>query len=92
VTRKIQLRAPAGTLPSLRAAIDAGADGVYTGMRSLSNIRNFPGINFSVDELREGIDYAHGRGKEIYLAVNAFPQGSLLAGAFRDVETAVSRC
>jgi len=90
VTKKIQLRAPGGTLATLRTAIDAGADGVFTGLKSLSNIRNFPGINFSVDELREGLDYAHERGKEVYVAVNAFPQGGLVEGAFRDIETAVS--
>ena len=90
MTRKIQLRAPAGTLPSLRAAIDAGADGVFTGLRSLSNIRNFPGINFSTDELREGLEYAHGRGKEIYVAINAYPQGDTVDAVYRDIETAVS--
>lgn len=88
--RRIQLRAPAGTLPSLRAAVDAGADGVFTGLRSLSNIRNFPGINFSVEELREGLEYAHDRGKEIYVAINAYPQGELVQAVYRDIETAVS--
>ncbi|MDO8846772.1 MAG: peptidase U32 family protein [Coriobacteriia bacterium] len=88
--RKIQLRAPAGTLPSLRAAVDAGADGVFTGLRSLSNIRNFPGINFSVQELREGLEYAHERDKEIYVAINAYPQGDLVQAVYRDIETTVS--
>ncbi len=88
--QKIQLRAPAGTLPSLRAAIDAGADGVFTGLRSLSNIRNFPGINFTVDELREGIEYAHARGKEVYVAINSRPQGELVQAVYRDIEAAAS--
>lgn len=70
--------------------MDAGADGVFTGLRSLSNIRNFPGINFSVDELREGVEYAHSRGKEIYVAINSYPQGELVRGVYRDIETAVS--
>jgi len=90
VTRKIQLRAPAGTLPSLRAAVDAGADGVYVGMRSLSNIRNFPGINFSTDELREGLEYAHEHDKEVYVAINSCPQGDLVQTVYRDIETATS--
>ncbi|MRS11937.1 MAG: U32 family peptidase [Actinobacteria bacterium] len=87
---RIQLRAPAGTLPSLKAAVDAGADGVFTGLRSLSNIRNFPGINFSTEELREGLDYAHARGKGIYVAINSYPQGELVQTVYRDIEAAVS--
>lgn len=88
--RKIQLRAPAGTLAALKVAIRAGADGVYTGFKSRSNIRNFPGINFSTEELREAVDFVGDQGKEIYVAINAFPQGDLLEAAYRDVEVAVS--
>ncbi len=88
--KRIQLRAPAGTLASLKVAIDAGADGVYTGFKSLSNIRIFPGINFSVEELEEGIAYARERGREVYVAINAFPQGELVEGAYRDIAKAVS--
>lgn len=87
---KIQLRAPAGTLPSLKAAVDAGADGVFTGLRSLSNIRNFPGINFTPEELSEGIAYAHERDAEVYVAINAYPQGDSLQGVYKDIDTAVS--
>jgi collagenase-like PrtC family protease len=88
--KKIQLRAPAGTLASLKEAIKAGADGVFTGFKSRSNIRNFPGINFSEEELKEALDFAGGRGKEVYVAINAFPQGDLLEAAYRDVAKAVT--
>ncbi len=43
---KIQLNAPAGNLPSLIVAVDAGADSVYIGFRSPTNLRNLPGLNF----------------------------------------------
>jgi collagenase-like PrtC family protease len=88
--KRIQLRAPAGTLASLKVAIKAGADGVFTGFKSLSNIRNFPGINFTEEELKEALDFAGERGKEVYVAINAFPQGGLVEAAFRDIEKAVS--
>ncbi len=41
---KIQLNAPAGNLSSLMAAVDAGADSVYAGFRSPTNLRNLPGV------------------------------------------------
>jgi putative protease len=68
-----ELVCPAGTPAGLRAAIDAGADAVYCGFRNATNARNFPGLNFSVDELEEAIGYAHARNAKVLLAVNTFP-------------------
>ena len=51
----MQLVCPAGNLPALQAAIDAGADAVYAGFRDQTNARAFPGLNFSDEELRAGI-------------------------------------
>jgi hypothetical protein len=50
---KIQLNAPAGNLPSLIAAVDAGADSVYIGFQSATNLRNLPGLNFSLTEAKD---------------------------------------
>lgn len=69
----LELVCPAGTLASLRTAVDAGADVVYVGFADETNARNFPGLNFSRDGLREGIAYAHRHGTKVYLAVNTFP-------------------
>ncbi len=69
----LELVCPAGTPAALKAAIDAGADTVYLGFRDATNARNFPGLNFSRDELRHGLSYAHGRGRKVYLAINTFP-------------------
>lgn len=69
----LELVCPAGTPPALRAAIDAGADAVYVGFRDRTNARNFPGLNFDRDELSEGLAYAHGCGRKVYLAVNTYP-------------------
>ena len=38
--RRMQINAPAGDLPCLRAAVDAGADSVYIGFQSPTNLRN----------------------------------------------------
>ena len=70
----LELVCPAGTPPALRAAVDAGADAVYLGFRDETNARNFPGLNFSRDELGDGVAYAHGAGARVFLAINTFPR------------------
>jgi putative protease len=70
----IELVAPAGTPAALRAAIDAGADAVYAGFRDETNARNFPGLNFSREEMAEGARYAHERGRKLFIAINTFPE------------------
>ena len=71
----IELICPAGSLPSLKAAIDNGADGVYLGFKNTTNARAFPGLNFDANTLKTGIDYVRKRGKKILIALNTFPQG-----------------
>ena len=67
-----ELICPAGTPAALRAAIDAGADSVYCGFRDETNARNFPGLNFSRDELRDGVAYAHRHGRRVFVAINTY--------------------
>jgi len=69
----LELVCPAGNLAALRAAIDAGADVVYAGFADQTNARNFPGLNFSRDEMADGIAYAHSRGREVFVAINTYP-------------------
>jgi putative protease len=83
----MQLVCPAGTLPALMAAVDNGADAVYAGFRDQTNARAFPGLNFSEEDLRRGLDYAHSRGRQVYLALNTYPESARL----REWETAVDR-
>jgi collagenase-like PrtC family protease len=68
-----ELVCPAGTPAGLRAAIDAGADTVYCGFQNATNARNFPGLNFTPDELEVALSYAHARKAKVLLAVNTFP-------------------
>ncbi|HEU0234726.1 MAG TPA: peptidase U32 family protein [Gallionella sp.] len=71
---KIELVCPAGSLPALKTAVDNGADCVYIGFRDDTNARNFTGLNFSFDNAKEGVRYAHTKGKKVLLALNTYPQ------------------
>ena len=77
--QRMQLVCPAGNLPALQAAVDAGANAVYAGFRDQTNARAFPGLNFSDDELRAGIRYAHAKNAKVYLALNTYPDSVRLA-------------
>ena len=43
----MELVCPAGNLPSLKAAVDNGADAVYVGFKDDTNARHFAGLNFT---------------------------------------------
>lgn len=73
-TARLELVCPAGTPAALRAAVDAGADSIYCGFRDETNARNFPGLNFSPEELAQGVDYAHAKGARVLVAINTFPR------------------
>ncbi|MEO5334360.1 MAG: U32 family peptidase [Magnetococcus sp. YQC-5] len=72
--KKVEVLAPAGNLPSLRAAVDNGADAVYFGFRDATNARNFEGLNFSETEAAQGIQYARQHGVKANVVLNTFPQ------------------
>lgn len=84
--RKVELCAPAGNLPSLKAAVDNGADAVYLGFSGPTNLRNFPGLNFVLSEVEEGIKYAHRKNKKVYLTVNSYPQKEELGHSFKAID------
>ena len=67
-----EILAPAGTPAALEAAVDAGADTVYCGFRDATNARNYPGLNFTAAELRDGLAYAHARGRRVNVAINTY--------------------
>ncbi|HBH36654.1 MAG TPA: protease [Gammaproteobacteria bacterium] len=72
----MELVCPAGNLPSLKAAVDNGADAVYLGFRDDTNARHFAGLNFGPAKMRQGIEYAQQRGRRVFLALNTYPQPS----------------
>lgn len=67
---KFELLAPAGDLEKLKTAIIYGADAVYFGGEMFS-LRAGAG-NLTLDEMREGVAFAHERGKKCYLTINIF--------------------
>ena len=67
---KVELLAPAGNLEKLEIAIHYGADAVYLGGKDFS-LRNFSG-NFSLEEIKQAVIYAHDRDVKVYVAVNIY--------------------
>lgn len=68
---RVELLAPAGDLEKLKYAILYGADAVYIGgeifgLRAASK-------NFSFEEMRAGVAFAHERGKKVFLTLNIIP-------------------
>ena len=76
--QKVELLSPAGTLEKLKIALDFGADAVYGGVSHFS-LRIRSGKEFSMEEFKEGIDYAHSKGKKVYATINGFPFNSQLS-------------
>jgi len=70
----MELVCPAGNLPSLKAAVDNGADAVYVGFRDDTNARHFSGLNFTERSFEKAVRYAQDRDRKIFVAVNTFPQ------------------
>lgn len=75
---KIELLAPAGDLEKLKMAIMYGADAVYLGGDSFG-LRK-ASKNFSVEEIEEGIRFAHERGKKVYITLNIVPHNEDMEG------------
>ncbi|MBL6933122.1 MAG: U32 family peptidase [Rhodospirillales bacterium] len=68
-SHRAELLMPAGSLSKLKTAILYGADAVYAGTPDLS-LRTQS--SFTLEELTEGVRFAHERGKKIYLTLNLF--------------------
>ena len=88
--RKPDLVCPAGSLRALTLAIDAGADAVYMGLKDATNARNFAGLNFDLTQAREGIAYAHARGRQVLMALNTFADAREPERWFRAVDVTAS--
>ncbi len=88
MSRRIEINSPAGTLEALEAAVEAGADAVYFGFRSASNLRNIPDINLSIEEAREGVRFAHRAGVRAYVTVDTYPTDDLLPMCLAAVDDA----
>ena len=65
---KIEIMAPAGSLETLKVAVDCGADAVYLGIGAYNARMNAE--NFTIETLIEGCKYAHLRSSKVYLTLN----------------------
>lgn len=86
--KKIELLAPAGNMEKLRMAVLYGADAVYLagekfGLRTASD-------NFTFEEMKEAVDFAHKRGVKVYLTMNIIPHNDDLKDAGSFVERAAA--
>ena len=74
----IELLAPAGDLERLKVAFLYGADAVYIGGQDFSLRAN--AHNFSLEDINEGVTYAHKLNKKVYVTVNIVFHDSDLNG------------
>lgn len=64
----IELLSPAGDIERLKIALRYGADAVYVGGKNFSLRAN--AINFTNEEIKEAVNYAHSLNKRVYVTVN----------------------
>ena len=63
-----ELLLPAGDFDRFKVAIDYGADAVYFGGEKYNLRAN--AVNFTLEDIKKATEYAHQRGKKIYVTVN----------------------
>lgn len=79
-----ELLSPAGTFRNMQFAYAYGADAVYAGQPRYSlRVRN---NGFDMDNLRRGIEYAHARGKQFFVASNLIAHDNKVRTYLRDME------
>lgn len=76
--KNVELLAPAGSLEKMEFAFHYGADAVYFGGKDFSLRANAK--NFSREEMKEAIEFAHSKGKKAYVTVNIVFHNEDLAG------------
>ncbi len=70
----VELLAPAGNFSKLKTALHFGADAVYVGGKQFS-LRTFAD-NFTEEELRAAVSFAHEQGKKLYVTANVFARNA----------------
>lgn len=76
--RKVELLVPASSLEVLKVAVIFGADAVYIGGEAFG--LRAKAKNFSLEQMREGITFAHRRGVKVYVTANIFAHNRDLDG------------
>lgn len=76
--RQTELLIPAGSLEVLKTAVIYGADAVYIGGEAFG--LRAKAKNFSNEDMKEGIAFAHARGVKVYITANILAHNEDLAG------------
>ena len=76
--RKTELLLPAGSLDVLKTAVIYGADAVYLGGEAFG--LRAKAKNFTNEEIKEGIAFAHARGVKVYITANILAHNRDLKG------------
>ena len=76
--RKLELLIPAGSLDVLKTAVIYGADAVYLGGEAFG--LRAKAKNFTNEEIKEGIAFAHARGVKVYITANILAHNGDLPG------------
>lgn len=76
--RKTELLIPAGSLDTLKTAVIYGADAVYLGGEAFG--LRAKAKNFTQDEIRQGIAFAHEHGVKVYITANILAHNDDLNG------------
>lgn len=77
--RKLELLIPASNLEVLKVAVMYGADAVYIGGEAFG--LRAKAKNFSLEDMKEGIEFAHARGCKVYVTANILAHNYDLDGA-----------
>ena len=80
---KIEILAPAGSMESMYAAINKGADAVYLGGNKFS-ARAYAS-NFDNENMQKAIDYSHSYGVKVYVTINTILKESEIEEAVKYV-------
>ena len=78
LAKKVELLAPAGNMEKMKMALLYGADAVYMAGKAFG-LRAYGG-NFTREEMKEAVEYAHSMGKKVYITVNIIPRNEDLEG------------
>lgn len=76
--RNTELLVPAGSLDVLKTAVVYGADAVYIGGEAFG--LRAKAHNFSLEDMREGVEFAHSRGVKVYVTANILAHNDDLEG------------
>lgn len=77
--RTLELLIPASNLEVLKVAVMYGADAVYIGGEAFG--LRAKAKNFSLEDMKEGIEFAHARGCKVYVTANILAHNYDLDGA-----------